>query len=738
MRLVALFVLAMAVRLVHVWSIRDSPLFDTLLGDARGYDRWARELAGGNWVGTEVFYQAPLYPYFLGVIYAVAARDLLVVRVVQALLGALGTVLLASAAERLFSRRVGIAAGVGLALYAPAIFFDALLQKTTLDAFLVCLSVWIASRIIGGNAAAATWLALGATLGALSLTRENALALIAVGVVWAVVAGRGRPRELATPGVAAQAERSRPRGRRGQAAVSTHTAATWRVDPRPVVALLAGLAITLAPVVVRNYTISGGVYLTTSQFGPNFFIGNNSAADGTYMSLRPGRGAPEFERRDATTLAEVAMGRPLTPSEVSRYWTDRALDFITGEPLAWARLMGRKALLLVNAHEMLDTESQEMYEDRSPLLRVLASVTHFGVLIPLSVLGMAMAWRDRRRLWPLYAMVAIYALSVVGFFVFARYRFPLVPWLMLFAAFGIVHLRDWFVVATSLQRTRRLAALAAVTAVVYWPLLSSTRMRAISETNLAVALHEDGRHEQAIEHYRRAITLQPDYAPAYSNLGVTLRSIGRVDEAIATYETGLRLAGGSPDLHYNLGNALLQQQRATEAARHLSLARAGEPQSAAAHNNLGMALAEKGNYDGAIDAFRAAVAAEPHAAGTALRNLGNLLGSLGRTDEARRALEQAIALDSSDAAALYDLGSLLLEMNDYRGAAERFHAALAADPQHVEAMNNLGIALASQGRIREAVPLFERALTLKPGYEDAQRNLETARAALRHRPPALQ
>ena len=53
-----------------------------LLGDAHGYDEWARRIAGGDWIGSEVFYQAPLYPYFLGVIYAIAGRDLLIVRIV--------------------------------------------------------------------------------------------------------------------------------------------------------------------------------------------------------------------------------------------------------------------------------------------------------------------------------------------------------------------------------------------------------------------------------------------------------------------------------------------------------------------------------------------------------------------------------------------------------------------------------------------------------------------------------
>nr|MDQ3421540.1 hypothetical protein [Acidobacteriota bacterium] len=57
---VALFAVAMAVRLLHVWAIHSTPFFDVLLGDARGYDAWAQRLASGDWVGTDVFYQAPL------------------------------------------------------------------------------------------------------------------------------------------------------------------------------------------------------------------------------------------------------------------------------------------------------------------------------------------------------------------------------------------------------------------------------------------------------------------------------------------------------------------------------------------------------------------------------------------------------------------------------------------------------------------------------------------------------
>src|SRR5207248_1361829 len=150
------------------------------------------------------------------------------------------------------------------------------------------------------------------------------------------------------------------------------------------------------------------------------------------------RGAPEFEQQDATELAEAAEGRTLTPGEVSRYWTGRALDFVTTRPAEWLRLMGRKAALIVNATEMIDTDDPSMYAEWSAPLRVLGRVGTFGVLFPLAVLGVGLTASDRRRLGVLHALALAYAASVVAFYVLARYRYPLVPFLTLFAAAAIV------------------------------------------------------------------------------------------------------------------------------------------------------------------------------------------------------------------------------------------------------------------------------------------------------------
>jgi tetratricopeptide (TPR) repeat protein len=718
-------------------QIRRAPFFTILMGDSRGYDEWARRIAGGDWLGHDVFYQAPLYPYFLGAIYAVAGRHLLLVRIVQALVGSASCVLLADAGRRFFSRAAGIAAGFMLALYAPAIFFDGLLQKSVLDVFFICLALWLTARIAdGARPSSGTWFGLGATLGGLSLTRENALVFVAVAGVWSLVAGRSD--------MQADKRFDRSRARTGSSNKRS-TGSNVRKGPhrtrlRPLALLLTGVASVLVPVAARNSYLGGGFYVTTSQFGPNFYIGNNSRSDGTYQSLRFGRGAPEYERQDATDLAQVALGRTLSPGEVSNYWTDQALEFISSHPGAWLRLIARKAALVGNDTEMVDTEDQATHAEWSWPLRLLGPITRFGVLVPLAVLGFMVSWSTRSRWWILLALAGAYAASVVLFYVFARYRFPLVPFLVLFAAAGLTSAATGL---ASLARTvaadrtrippgrllRTAAVVAGAAAFANWPLLSPALMRAVTENNLGAALQDEHRYDEAAAHYRRAIEFRADYTPAQNNLASALRAEGRLDEAIATYKRALQLKPDFPDAEYNLANAMLERGATDEAITRLETSLRAIPRSADAHNNLGIALAAKGRSGDAARQFQAALQVDPNSA-IAHRNLGDLLASEGDRAAAIEHLRRAVQIDPSDGASHYDLGSVLLEAGAFEEAAKEFRAAVERLPS-AEALNNLGIALASQGKLDEAIEQFRRALRLRPGFQDAERNLAMALAGQR-------
>jgi len=700
---VAVFAVALAVRLVHLWQIRHAPFFDVLLGDARGYDEWAQRIAAGDWIGKEPFFQAPLYPYFLAVIYRTLGRDLFAVRVCQAIVGAASCVLLALTGRRLFSPRVGLIAGLGLSLYAPAIFFDSLLQKSVLDVFFVCLSLWILSGLVDDPARRRSWFALGLALGGLSLTRENAMAVVVVVVAWAIVEGR---RTLATR-LAALA------------------------------CFVVGLAMLMLPVVAHNDRASGELYLTSWQAGQNLYIGNNPIANGTYVPLRYGRVSPEYERQDAIDLAERALGRSLTPREVSGYWTRQALDYITSHPVDWLRLMGRKFVLLWNAREAVDTESQQTYTEWSLPLTMTGWITHFGVLVPLAVLGLWASWTEWRRLWAFYAIAVAYSASVLVFYVFARYRLPLVPILLLFAARGSVAIagllrklrgdqqpaavprgrgREAAAPATVAGPARPwgvLAAIVVAAVVANWPVLSVSTMAAITENNLARALEVNGRVDEAIVHYERATTLDPAYAPSYNNLATALRGQGDLNRAIANYQRALAVQPNYPDVHYNIGNTLLQQNRVEEAITQFKEALALNPAFADAANNLGTALLRAGRAEEAIGVLEHALENSPDSL-LAHRNLADALTLAGRPDDALAHLRRAAALRPNDGSIHYDMGSILLAQHKTDDAIDELRRAIALAPNLVQAHNDLGVALLRSRKVDEATREFQNALALQP------------------------
>src|SRR5512140_245926 len=78
-----IFGLALLVRLIYLVGYRSNPFFADPQMDALYHDRWALTIARGDWLGNEVFFRAPLYPYFLGVVYAIAGHSYLVARLVQ-------------------------------------------------------------------------------------------------------------------------------------------------------------------------------------------------------------------------------------------------------------------------------------------------------------------------------------------------------------------------------------------------------------------------------------------------------------------------------------------------------------------------------------------------------------------------------------------------------------------------------------------------------------------------------
>jgi tetratricopeptide (TPR) repeat protein len=125
-----------------------------------------------------------------------------------------------------------------------------------------------------------------------------------------------------------------------------------------------------------------------------------------------------------------------------------------------------------------------------------------------------------------------------------------------------------------------------------------------AHTNLGVALEQQGKLDDAVACFRRAIELAPKLALAHNNLGLALKQQGKLDDAVTCYRRAIQLDPGNAQTHYNLGNALKQQGKLDDAVTCYRRAIQLDPKLAQAHCNLGHALRDLGRFPEALAALK--------------------------------------------------------------------------------------------------------------------------------------
>ena len=132
-----------------------------------------------------------------------------------------------------------------------------------------------------------------------------------------------------------------------------------------------------------------------------------------------------------------------------------------------------------------------------------------------------------------------------------------------------------------------------------------------THNNLGATLFANGRVDDAMAHYRKALAIRPDYADASCNLASALLSNGDLDGAIAHYSACLALSPNQFEAQYNLANALLRVGRTDEAVAHFQKVLKLRPDNADARANLGNAFLAKGHVRDAIAQYREALRIAP-------------------------------------------------------------------------------------------------------------------------------
>ncbi len=528
---VFIFALAFILRLAVWFQARGCPWFDRPVMDSEEYDLWAKEIAGGALFWGTIRIHGPLYPYFLALIYALGGGfKYFLLRLVQFAIGSFNAVLVYLIAKKALSRAGAVIAGLAAAVYWIFVYFDYHVFPTTLE---ILLSLLLIRQLFANRERPGWrgWLAAGLLLGLSGISRPNALLLVPVIMIWMIALARGKIRAA---------------GR--------------------IAAFLAGVIVVVAPVTWRNYRIGGDFVLVQANTGLNLYLGNNPRADGTPYA-RPGSGWEELQR------LPFQEGETGIPAEADRFFFSAIRRFIREHPVQFLRLQFKKLVLFWNHYEIKASMDAYFFTRFSPLLAFLSRTLNFRVVGPLALLGLFLRAKRSREAAPLYVFTLGYLGTIVVTVVSERYRAPLVPGLLIFAAGAVIREGEWLQKGDYRRFALSLPALLFFAALVNCDLYRPPpRLEAEEFYNLGSVHLYKRNYREAEKSFLAALRDDPAYVKVHYNLGMLYKDTNRLEEAIKEFKKTVELDPGYAAAYNNLAAACYARGEYVRAVEYCDLA----------------------------------------------------------------------------------------------------------------------------------------------------------------------
>lgn len=577
----AVLLAGLCARLVYFHEMKSLPFFRAPVVDAAMYHEWAQDIVEGRGMarGTfrGVFIMSPGYPLFLSAIYLLGGDRIAHAVIAQALFGVLSLFFIHRIARRLFDERVALIALALSAGYGLLVFYEFLILIESLYLF---VNLWLCDTLLAwAESPSRRWklVEAGLLLGAAMLLRPSGMLLFPLILPWvyvSAVAGEGDSKGVAR-----------------------------RLFS--VLLLLAACAAPIAPVTYYNWSHGRDFNLITCAGGPAFIVGNSPWSDGALnleamRQMGLGVAEPQAMFQKAADLVERETGKSVTPSELSRYAFRKGFGFILSSPRGYGRLLLRKAALLCNRFEIGSNYDYYYFWDRTLTLKVCG--IGFGIVAPLALLGAVLAFTLWRKTYLLYAFVLQIVLFSLLFYVLARYRLPIIPFMIIFAAYGCVRIAGDV-------RAKKFSRLAIALLVVLAGAMVCYRNPGLKGVpnpyyNLGVACVAEGKYSAAIDAYRKCLRQSPDYFLAHYNLGNIYYGRGEWDKAIEEFKAALAVKDDFTDARQNLANSYAKKRDFTKAiAEHGELIKRN-PNDPDIYYNLSLIYRQTGDNRAAEKAFK--------------------------------------------------------------------------------------------------------------------------------------
>jgi tetratricopeptide (TPR) repeat protein len=749
--LLGVFLLAFILKLVYLLQVKSNPHFFAPSMDPLYHDIWAQNIAGGNWIGSKVFFRAPFYAYFLALVYKIFGHSYIIPRLIQHLIGSFSCILVYFLAKKLFNRKVAIVASLIAATYGMFFYFE---DELLLDSFLVFFDLLLILLLLKAksNPKFWSWLVCGIILGTSAIIRPNILFFIPFVWLW-IFLHFIKERDLKE--------------------VLTFC-----------VLFLIGAALVILPLTLRNYLVGKDFVLIASQGGINFYIGNNENSDGMSAIFYK----EDWQYRDFQNVAEKESNKSLKPSEISNFYYKKGIGFMLNEPRKASKLLVKKLYLFWNKFEISNNQDIYFFRRYSSLIRILP--LGFWFIGPLGLVGMVLSIRKWKVTLLPILFVFSYMLTVVMFFVTARFRLPVIPFLIIFSAFALV----WPWKELSRRELRNLTLFF----LLIFPFLILTHSNAYhlsvgdfsqahfslgnvhlkagklnqalkeydvalernpylprAHLNKGIVFLRKKEYDKAEEEFRRELKINPEEDKAYNNLSAVYRLQELYDQAIEAAQKAVKLKTYYPEAYLNLSLAYQKKGDYEKAKEVLSLGIKNIPLFLEANLLLGETLQEEGKLDSAMVEYRKILdqssaqkdiiydletlfgKGDPYnlenleIRAKAHFNLGTIYMQQGRIDLAESHLKRAVFLKPNFAEAFANLGILYDSTRRWSQAITQLGKAVSLNPQNAIYHYNLGLAYAKSNRLEEAKEEFQQSLNIEPNFKEAQEKLYLADSLLK-------
>jgi 4-amino-4-deoxy-L-arabinose transferase-like glycosyltransferase len=399
-----IFCLAFLLRLAFVCMLGKDRFY---FSDARHYDAAAISLIDGE--GFDVKYtRAPFYPIVMAGIYYVFGHSFLVMRLFQSVLGALLCLLIFEIGTRVFNSRIGVISALAAIFFPHFVFISGLLYPTIVFSILIALTVLFLLK------ADMSWgmrnsILAGELAGLATLTEASMIFFLPFLAIW----------------------------------ILAQTKVQWTKRLLFLSVLLATMLLIMSPWLLRGYKIYGRFTLVRPL--PHTVLPNLDSREQTLKEAESGwQKTTQYRVQNPTgtdkdRIINLAMVYIRNPLGTIRHVVGELGHF-------WALFPDRLDTQKSEYREKIRSRDQRMAKKNIFVSDYIKYVS-IAVLLPvfvLALLGFIHSGLRTSAAWLLFLLVMSFALGYSMLYAEVRYRIPVEPYILIFAAAGFTYIIEFF------------------------------------------------------------------------------------------------------------------------------------------------------------------------------------------------------------------------------------------------------------------------------------------------------